>query len=75
MHPTAQRVQERLAAVGLDVRVTELDASTRTAAEAAAAVGCEVGQIVKSLVVVADGARTLDLLRALPDGEVRDDLT
>jgi prolyl-tRNA editing enzyme YbaK/EbsC (Cys-tRNA(Pro) deacylase) len=35
---------------GLDVEVRELSDSTRTAADAAAAVGCEVGQIVKSLV-------------------------
>lgn len=32
------------------MEVRELPDSTRTAAEAAAAVGCEVGQIVKSLV-------------------------
>jgi prolyl-tRNA editing enzyme YbaK/EbsC (Cys-tRNA(Pro) deacylase) len=35
---------------GLEVEVRELADSTRTAADAAAAVGCEVGQIVKSLV-------------------------
>jgi prolyl-tRNA editing enzyme YbaK/EbsC (Cys-tRNA(Pro) deacylase) len=53
MHPTARRVQERLRALGLDVEVRELPDSTRTAAEAAAAIGCEVGQIVKSLVFLA----------------------
>src|SRR5919198_3216032 len=53
MHPTARRVQERLLARGLDVSVVELPASTRTAAEAAAAIGCDVGQIVKSLVFLA----------------------
>jgi prolyl-tRNA editing enzyme YbaK/EbsC (Cys-tRNA(Pro) deacylase) len=50
VHPTAARVQARLRERGLDVSVEVLPASTRTAAEAAAAVGCEVGQIVKSLV-------------------------
>jgi len=35
---------------GLDVEIRLMDASTRTAEEAAAACGCEVGQIVKSLV-------------------------
>jgi prolyl-tRNA editing enzyme YbaK/EbsC (Cys-tRNA(Pro) deacylase) len=50
VHPTAARVQERLRGRGLDVEVQVLPDSTRTAAEAAAAVGCEVGQIVKSLV-------------------------
>ena len=54
MHPTAARVQERLRERGLDIEVRVLPDSTRTAAEAAAAVGCEVGQIVKSLVFVRD---------------------
>ena len=52
MHPTAERYQARLRALGLDVEVRELADSTRTAQEAAAAVGVEVGQIVKSLVFV-----------------------
>lgn len=47
---SAQRVQDALDAHGIKFQVVELDASTRTAEEAAAAVGCEVGQIVKSLV-------------------------
>jgi prolyl-tRNA editing enzyme YbaK/EbsC (Cys-tRNA(Pro) deacylase) len=55
MHPTAAKLQERLRERGLDVEVRELPDSTRTAAEAAAAVGCEVGQIVKSLVFMRDG--------------------
>jgi prolyl-tRNA editing enzyme YbaK/EbsC (Cys-tRNA(Pro) deacylase) len=58
VHPTALKVQERLAAAGLEVEVVELADSTRTAAEAAAAVGCEVAQIVKSLVFV-DGDEPL----------------
>lgn len=49
-HPTAAKLQERLRERGLDVAVQMLPASTRTAPEAAVAVGCEVGQIVKSLV-------------------------
>lgn len=47
-------MSERVHARGLDVEVRTLSHSTRTAAEAAAAVGCEVGQIVKSLVFVRD---------------------
>jgi prolyl-tRNA editing enzyme YbaK/EbsC (Cys-tRNA(Pro) deacylase) len=54
MHPTAARVQERLRERGLEVSVEVLPNSTRTAGEAAAAVGCEVGQIVKSLVFIRD---------------------
>ncbi len=58
LHPTAQKVQDRLEELGLDAQVQELADSTRTAAEAAAAVDVEVGQIVKSLVFV-DGAEPL----------------
>jgi prolyl-tRNA editing enzyme YbaK/EbsC (Cys-tRNA(Pro) deacylase) len=61
VHPTASKVQERLRVRGLDVEVRELADSTRTAAEAAAAVGAEVGQIVKSLVFVDEGGPVLVL--------------
>jgi prolyl-tRNA editing enzyme YbaK/EbsC (Cys-tRNA(Pro) deacylase) len=47
---SAQKVQDALAAHGLALTVVELPQSTRTAAEAATAVGCTVGQIVKSIV-------------------------
>ena len=52
MHVRALQCWRRLQEAGLDVEVEELAESTRTAAEAAAAVGCEVGQIVKSLLFV-----------------------
>lgn len=41
--------------LGLDVDVRQLDRSTRTVQEAAEAVGCDAGQIAKSLVFVGDG--------------------
>jgi prolyl-tRNA editing enzyme YbaK/EbsC (Cys-tRNA(Pro) deacylase) len=47
---SAKRVQEALEALGMSLQVVELPDSTRTAVEAAQAVGCQVGQIVKSLV-------------------------
>lgn len=47
---SAQRVQDALAARGVDCQVVELPGSTRTADEAAQAVGCLVGQICKSLI-------------------------
>lgn len=47
---SAQSVQEALAKKGLDCKVIVLSDSTRTANDAAAAIGCEVGQIVKSLI-------------------------
>jgi prolyl-tRNA editing enzyme YbaK/EbsC (Cys-tRNA(Pro) deacylase) len=50
LHPTAAKLQARLHALGLDIEVRVTPDSARTAPEAAAAVGCEVGQIVKSLV-------------------------
>jgi prolyl-tRNA editing enzyme YbaK/EbsC (Cys-tRNA(Pro) deacylase) len=57
LHPTAQKLQQRLHERGLDVEIRELSDSTRTAQEAADAVGAELGQIVKSLVFVdGDGA-------------------
>ena len=66
--PSALRVQ---AALGDRFQVVEFDASTRTAAEAAAAIGCTVAQIAKSLIfrgeesqrpvlVVASGACRVD---------------
>ena len=47
---SAQRVQDALRQLGFSMQVVELPASTRTAVEAAQAVGCSVGQIVKSLI-------------------------
>ena len=50
LSPSAQRVQDALASLGFPHRVVELSQTTRSSAEAAQAIGCEVGQIVKSLV-------------------------
>lgn len=50
LKPSAQRVQDALYAAGFANQVIELADSTRTSAEAAAAVGCAVEQIAKSLV-------------------------
>ena len=50
MHPTAARLAARLKRRGLEIEVTTLSDSARTAALAAAALDVEVGQIVKSLV-------------------------
>jgi len=61
LHPTAVRVADRLSAAGLDVTVVEHAQSSRTAEEAAATAGCELGQIVKSLVFVDDAGPVLVL--------------
>ncbi len=54
---SAQRVQDALAAHGIGLQVVEMPGSTRTAADAAAAGGCAVAQIAKSLIF---RARTTD---------------
>ena len=46
---SAQKVQDALQSLGLTCEVVQMQAATRTAEDAAQAVGCEVGQIVKSL--------------------------
>jgi prolyl-tRNA editing enzyme YbaK/EbsC (Cys-tRNA(Pro) deacylase) len=48
--PGAQKVQDILKARGFANMVVELQATTRTSAEAAQAVGCRVEQIAKSIV-------------------------
>lgn len=50
--PAALRVQEML---GPEYEVVEFEESTRTSADAAAAIGCDVAQIAKSLVFRTDG--------------------
>ena len=50
-HPSALRVQ---AVLGDDFTVVEFDVSTRTAQEAAAAIGCAVSEIAKTLVFRAE---------------------
>ena len=47
---SAQSVQSALDSKGLKCTVLELPASTRTAVDAATAIGCDVSQIVKSLI-------------------------
>jgi prolyl-tRNA editing enzyme YbaK/EbsC (Cys-tRNA(Pro) deacylase) len=64
-------VQDALRALGLPADVRELDASTRTAPEAAAAVGCELGAIVKSLVF--RGRSSGDPVLVLVSGDNRAD--
>ena len=56
-----ERFRERARDLGLDLEVHEFPAGTRTAADAAEAIGCDVGQIVKSLVFIADDGPVLAL--------------
>lgn len=71
LQPSARRFQEALARLGREFSVVEFDASTRSSADAAVAIGCGVAQIAKSLVfrakpsgrpvlVIASGANRVD---------------
>ena len=48
-HLTALRTSQLLRDAGIDTRVVEFDQPTRTSAEAAAAIGCTVAEIAKSI--------------------------
>ena len=70
---SVERVRLALAAAGHPDTITEFPASTRTAADAAAAVGCTVAQIAKSIVfraverpvvVITSGANRVDPAKA-----------
>jgi prolyl-tRNA editing enzyme YbaK/EbsC (Cys-tRNA(Pro) deacylase) len=50
LSPSAQKVQDQIKSLGFDYIVIEHAESTRTAQEAAERAGCELGQIVKSLI-------------------------
>ncbi len=70
---SARRVQAALIERGLPADIHRLADSTRTAPEAAAAVGCELGAIVKSLVM--RGVRSGEPVLALVSGANRADVT
>jgi prolyl-tRNA editing enzyme YbaK/EbsC (Cys-tRNA(Pro) deacylase) len=83
LHPSAQRVADALHAAGVRGQVREFGVPTRTSAEAATALGCDVAAIAMCLVLVADteplvviksGAHRVDLellARTLGVGVVR----
>ena len=66
-----ERVAAYLRSAGAEARLEELEAGTATAEDAARAVGCPIGQIVKSIVVLCDGRPILVLV----PGDRRVDLT
>ena len=57
-----ERVSQALRAAAVDARIEEFPEGTPTARDAAAAAGCELSQIVKTLVFVCDGAYVLALV-------------
>ena len=62
MHPTAQKVADAAQRLGLNIAIKEFKAGTRTAQDAANAIGCAVAQIVKSLLFVVNGQPTMVLM-------------
>ena len=62
-HPKTERVIRAAADQGLVIDVRRFPEGTRTAADAASAIGCEIGQIVKSLVFIAGDRPVVVLLR------------
>ena len=55
LHPNVVRVVEAARALGLEITPRRFHDGTKTAADAAAAIGVELGQIVKSLIFAVDG--------------------
>ena len=55
LHPNVQKVVAAAAELGLTIEPRRFPEGTKTAADAAAAIGVDVGQIVKSLIFAVDG--------------------
>ncbi|MHB1091122.1 MAG: YbaK/EbsC family protein, partial [Ilumatobacteraceae bacterium] len=55
VHPNVERVIEAARALGLDITTRRFPDGTKTAVDAATAIGVSVGQIVKSLIFAVDG--------------------
>ena len=73
-HPAIQRVLDAAARKGVTLEVIQFDESTHTAAEAAAALDVELGQIVKSLVFVIPAAAAGEPVLCLVAGHNRVDV-
>ena len=69
-HPRFAEALRELGLADLHTRIRRFPDATRTAAEAAAAIGCELSQICKSLIFAADGEPVLVLM----DGASRVDV-
>jgi prolyl-tRNA editing enzyme YbaK/EbsC (Cys-tRNA(Pro) deacylase) len=65
LHPNVERVVQAAASAGLPIEVVRFPHGTRTAEDAARAVGCSVAQIVKSLVFMVDGDPVVALVSGI----------
>ncbi len=72
-HPTALRIQRLLADARVDSKVVEFEQPTRTSAEAAAAIGCSVAEIAKSVVFRAKRSGQAVVVVASGDNRVCED--
>jgi len=71
LQPSAQKVADAAAALGVDIDIVTFEQPTRTAEQAAAAIGCAVGQIVKSLVFIVGGTPVMALVSGSNQLETR----
>jgi len=71
MSKSLSRVRGHIEALGLETEIIEMPSSTRSAAEAASSVGCELDQIVKSILFL--GMETNRLVLFLTAGGNRID--
>ena len=62
MHPSTQKVADAALELGLEIEIKEFAQTTRTAQEAADAIGCALGQIVKSLCFTVNGEPIMALV-------------
>ena len=62
MHSSAEKFQTAALALGYTLNILEYPAGTRTAEDAANAIGCAVGQIVKSLCFTVNGTPVIALV-------------
>ena len=70
-HPRAIQFQKTLSNFGINAKIKEFSESTSTAQEAADAIGCKLGQIVKSLIF--KGANSGEGILVLTSGKNRVD--
>jgi Cys-tRNA(Pro) deacylase len=74
LSPGARKVQQALNAIGMPLEVVELPTSTRTSVEAAQAIGCQVGQIAKTIVFQAQQSHRPILVVASGTNRVNEQL-
>lgn len=70
MSKSVKRVEAAFEKAGLDIEIKHMPDTTRTAEDAANSVGCQVGQIVKSLIFVGKQSGELKLLLVSGDHQV-----